>query len=315
MEPLSSTLCHNPVRWRLFAWDQGSQLHGGPAPGHALPSLILSALLHLAGISLTLAYLGFCPHCATTSIQSRRMGFQARSLASKGFLRDTLQTDQGVHRGLQNQPFLFVRNPAKKWFRHLGGGGSIVPFCRRAETQQLAIASTWFSLFVMETISRRTLILSCLASARGKSNPTSCNSSMERLSGCLRIKGRRSPLQPQLGKHITHSPRAELPEQNPRTTPDEMQTGGAQTESGNTSPGPSNQCLPLLGRAGGHHRLRSRIDQDLCHLPVLSSHRQKVVECASVRYYRRFFTIRLSLLRRVGYADLSMAGLTGNSAI
>lgn len=51
------------------------------------------------------------------------MRFQARRLASQACLRETLQTNRGVHRGLQNQPCVFVRIPAKKWFRHLVEAG------------------------------------------------------------------------------------------------------------------------------------------------------------------------------------------------
>lgn len=56
---------------------------------------------------------------------------------------------------------------------------------------------------------------------------------------------------------------------------------------------PGQATCNLLGRAGQITGLRSRIDQDLCRLPALGSHRQKATwSCASGRYYQRFLTYR-----------------------
>lgn len=223
-----------------------------PRLGTRLPSLITSALPPLAGISLTLAYLGFCPHCATQAHNPDEMRFQARSLASQGCLRETLQTNQGVHRGLQNQPNLFVRIPAKKWFRYLGGGGSIVPFCRRDETQQLAIASTWYSPWRQFRGGRYFCPVLRVQGGNHSGLMQQPNRGIVWLVWLLEDKrGAARHCSHSLASRLLAAPGAELPGQNYRAILDELQTGGAQPESGNASPGPSSQHLALLGRAGG----------------------------------------------------------------
>lgn len=167
MGPFSSTLSRVPPPLTpLVPRDQGFQL---PAWSRAWAHVLLADPFRSAAPrwhqpDARLPWVS--PHRATPAHNQDEMRFQPRRLASQGGLEEAFQTNQGVHRGLQNQPYLSVRIPAKKWFRQLGGGGSIVPFGRRAETQQLSVANTWYSPWGQ--FRGRVLLLSCLASARGK---------------------------------------------------------------------------------------------------------------------------------------------------
>lgn len=156
----------------------------------------------------------------------------------------------------------------------------------------------------METISRRSLLLSCLASARGGDSPASCNSPIEGLSGSLRIKGAAlataatawqayysQPAVPNsLGKiHVLFSTRCGQEAHN--------------RNLGMLRLGQAANIFPPWAVQGG---LRSRIDQDLRRLPALSIHRQKATGIVLLPVITGdSLPIRLILPSRMGYAGLS----------
>lgn len=72
-------------------------------PGHAFSSLILSALPPLAAISLTLAYLGPFPSCATPAPKQDELVSDAQARIS-GLLGGGFSNGSRLQRGLQNQP-------------------------------------------------------------------------------------------------------------------------------------------------------------------------------------------------------------------
>lgn len=157
-----------------------------------------------------------------------------------------------------------------------------------------------------------TFVLSC--ECKGENNLAPCNSSMEWLSGSLRIKG--APLATAATAWQAYYSQPPVPNSLGKIYA--LFSTSCRQEARNRNLGmlrlgQAANIFPSWAVQGG---LRSRIDQDLRRLPALSSHRQKTTGIVLLPFITGdSLPIRLSLLYRMGNAGVGITGLPGSSPI